>query len=361
MPAHLVDAARLESYRERTVVVGLGRLVRVEREVRGIPDGDGGEAEDHFGGLLLEGAERTLRVPFKVEIRVPLEGLVADVKLAHVGEAPEPRLLAPVARRDEERTVSMEEPQGPDTLPAFLSRRLGEVGAGTSPALVESSRDALAQVVSRFSRTRSRRTRPREPSGHVLTRRRGARPDRGSGPSALRSGEALRLYRGLRAVDSASRSAQNYLDGEDCKRRRRQRAWGRSFAPENPILSPRERSRGGRAGILEVRGNASTDRPRLINEYPLQWVGVYRGKVSAKADDLPSLMEELDQARHSARRHDRSLHREEPAHADPLACCGEDSATPPVGLTWRDTFCSPGWDGVAKSRSFSTPERTRPC
>ena len=38
----------------------------------------------------------------------------------------------------------------------------------------------------------------------------------------------------------------------------------------------------------------SNDRPRLINEHPLQWVGVYRGEVSAKADDLPSLIEDLE-------------------------------------------------------------------
>ena len=38
----------------------------------------------------------------------------------------------------------------------------------------------------------------------------------------------------------------------------------------------------------------ANDRPRLIDEHPLQWIGVYRGEVSAKANDLPSLMEELE-------------------------------------------------------------------
>ena len=38
----------------------------------------------------------------------------------------------------------------------------------------------------------------------------------------------------------------------------------------------------------------SNDRPRLIDEHPLQWIGVYRGEVSAKAEDLQSLMEELE-------------------------------------------------------------------
>ena len=40
-------------------------------------------------------------------------------KLAHVRKAPKPRLLAPFARRDEERAVSVEEPQGPDSLAAL--------------------------------------------------------------------------------------------------------------------------------------------------------------------------------------------------------------------------------------------------
>ena len=46
-------------------------------------------------------------------------------------------------------------------------------------------------------------------------------------------------------------------------------------------------------GLREFSKSAemlSNDRPRLINEHPSQWVGVYRGEVSAKADDLPSLM-----------------------------------------------------------------------
>ena len=38
----------------------------------------------------------------------------------------------------------------------------------------------------------------------------------------------------------------------------------------------------------------SNDRLRPVNERPLQWVGVYHGEVSAKADDLPSLVEELE-------------------------------------------------------------------
>ena len=50
-------------------------------------------------------------------------------------------------------------------------------------------------------------------------------------------------------------------------------------------------------GLREFSRSAerfSNDRPRLINDHPSQWVGVYRGEVPATADDLSSLMEELD-------------------------------------------------------------------
>ena len=68
--------------------------------------------------------------------------------------------------------------------------------------------------------------------------------------------------------------------------------------PENPKLShlgsgPEDIAK----GLREFSKSAemlSNDRPRLINEHPLQWVGVYRGQVSAKAEDLPSLLEELE-------------------------------------------------------------------
>lgn len=49
-------------------------------------------------------------------------------------------------------------------------------------------------------------------------------------------------------------------------------------------------------GLREYSKSAeilSEDQPWLINEYPMKWVGVYQGKVSAKADDLPSLMRKL--------------------------------------------------------------------
>ena len=50
-------------------------------------------------------------------------------------------------------------------------------------------------------------------------------------------------------------------------------------------------------GLLEYSKSAaalSADRPRLIEEHPAKWVGAYRSEVSAKADDLPSLMRELE-------------------------------------------------------------------
>ena len=68
--------------------------------------------------------------------------------------------------------------------------------------------------------------------------------------------------------------------------------------PENPILSgfgtdPEDIAK----GLREFSKSAemlSNDRSRFINEHPLQWIGVYRGEVTAKADDLPSLIEELE-------------------------------------------------------------------
>ena len=68
--------------------------------------------------------------------------------------------------------------------------------------------------------------------------------------------------------------------------------------PENPILS--HLGSGAEDIAKELREFSksaemlSNDRPRLINEHPSQWVGVYRGQVSAKADDLPALLEELE-------------------------------------------------------------------
>ena len=68
--------------------------------------------------------------------------------------------------------------------------------------------------------------------------------------------------------------------------------------PENPILSslgsdPEEVARGLRE-FLKSAETLSKDRSRLINERQFPWVGVYRGEVSARAHDLPSLMEELE-------------------------------------------------------------------
>ena len=66
--------------------------------------------------------------------------------------------------------------------------------------------------------------------------------------------------------------------------------------PENPLSrfgsGPEDIAR----GLREFSKSAellSNERPHLMNEHPLQWVGGYRGEVSAKANDLPSLMEEL--------------------------------------------------------------------
>ena len=99
----------------------------MEDERRRIPGSRRVKPEGHRDGLLLEGPERTLRVLLEVELGVAFEQLVVDAKRTDVGKTPQPRLLAPVTRRDEKRPVSVEEPQRPDTLPALLPRRLREV------------------------------------------------------------------------------------------------------------------------------------------------------------------------------------------------------------------------------------------
>ena len=50
-------------------------------------------------------------------------------------------------------------------------------------------------------------------------------------------------------------------------------------------------------GLVEFSKSAealSIDQPKLIHEHPMSWVCVYQGKVSVKADDLPSLMKKLE-------------------------------------------------------------------
>jgi hypothetical protein len=37
----------------------------------------------------------------------------------------------------------------------------------------------------------------------------------------------------------------------------------------------------------------SSDHPRLIDEYPSRWIGIYRGRVAASAKSLKSLMARL--------------------------------------------------------------------
>ena len=37
----------------------------------------------------------------------------------------------------------------------------------------------------------------------------------------------------------------------------------------------------------------SSDHPRLIDEHPSEWIGVYHGKVAASAPSLDALMEKL--------------------------------------------------------------------
>jgi hypothetical protein len=49
--------------------------------------------------------------------------------------------------------------------------------------------------------------------------------------------------------------------------------------------------------LSSFRGSAkllSSDHPRMIDEHPLQWIGVYEGKVAATGKSLKSLMLQLE-------------------------------------------------------------------
>ena len=48
--------------------------------------------------------------------------------------------------------------------------------------------------------------------------------------------------------------------------------------------------------FTEAANVLSSDHPRLIDEHPSQWVGVYHGKVTASAQSLDSLLERLQES-----------------------------------------------------------------
>lgn len=68
--------------------------------------------------------------------------------------------------------------------------------------------------------------------------------------------------------------------------------------PEDPMLSgsgsdPEDIAK----GLREFSRSAETlsnNQTRFVSEHPSKWIGVYQGQVSAKADDLSSLMAELE-------------------------------------------------------------------
>jgi hypothetical protein len=46
-------------------------------------------------------------------------------------------------------------------------------------------------------------------------------------------------------------------------------------------------------GFREAASVLSSDHPRMIDDHPLQWIGVYEGKVAATGRSLKSLMSQL--------------------------------------------------------------------
>ncbi len=68
--------------------------------------------------------------------------------------------------------------------------------------------------------------------------------------------------------------------------------------PENRIFSQFENNPEKMVeGLREFSRSAqmlSDQTKRLVNEYPSQWIAVYCGEVTAKADDLETLIEEIE-------------------------------------------------------------------
>jgi hypothetical protein len=48
------------------------------------------------------------------------------------------------------------------------------------------------------------------------------------------------------------------------------------------------------SSFRESAKRLSSDHPRMIDEHPLQWIGVYEGKVAATGKSLKSLMIQLE-------------------------------------------------------------------
>ena len=130
-----------ETHRQRTVGVLLDGLVRMEEKCRCIPGDRSVESQDHVDGLLLERAERSLGVELQIERRVSFECLLREPDLAHVREAPQPRLVAPVGSADQKRPVAVEQTVGLNALAASASGGLSEVAKLDDSA----ARDALAK------------------------------------------------------------------------------------------------------------------------------------------------------------------------------------------------------------------------
>ena len=121
VPAHLVEAAGLEPHGQGFVLVLDGGLVRMEEERPGVRCRHGVEAQDDVQGFFLEDAERTLGIGSEIEILVAGERLFGHFRFAHVGETPEPHVVAASGSAHQERAVPVEQAvrlNAPQTAPA---------------------------------------------------------------------------------------------------------------------------------------------------------------------------------------------------------------------------------------------------
>ena len=84
----------------------------MEEKFRCIPCNRGVESQDYVDGLFLECAKRSLGVALQIERRVSFECLLCEPDLAHVREAPQPRLVAPVGAANQKYPVAVEQTVG---------------------------------------------------------------------------------------------------------------------------------------------------------------------------------------------------------------------------------------------------------
>ena len=103
------------------VWVGWNRKAEASRAAAGL------KRRTTWTGFSWKVPKERSAVTAQIEAGVGLEGLAGDPGLAHVGQAPEPGLVAPVGPSHQEGSVAVEQAGWGHALPASPSRGLGEI------------------------------------------------------------------------------------------------------------------------------------------------------------------------------------------------------------------------------------------